>query len=353
MLKQQLYDRIYRRFKDEYDAMYYDVMENNYNINGKYTRLVENYIKKVSGRRFVHLTNTGTTAVQVSILAAGLVGKKTQLSSYGFNACISPFKMTGNPVFNDIIPSDTTMDFTQIDKSVDCVYAVDWWGHPVDHDSLAENWQGNVICDTSQSFGATYKGKPAGSFGDISVFAFGLQKHFGVHSHIGAIGTDDPAIDKKLNIAINQGKVDEYRYFPHEGLGINGHCADILAGQLWVTIRHWEEFQNRRDKIAKYWIDEFKDLPISIYVPNQHSQSSWYRFGGEIDDMHHFVQYCNTMNIDCRNTYPDNWNDIYGTALPRPNTDHARKHGFSLPLSAQFTDGEVEMVKDAVTKYFV
>jgi len=76
MLKQQLYDRIYRRFKDEYDAMYHDVMENNYNINGKYTRLVENYIKKVSGRRFVHLTNTGTTAVQVSILAAGLVGKK-------------------------------------------------------------------------------------------------------------------------------------------------------------------------------------------------------------------------------------------------------------------------------------
>ncbi len=352
MLSQSQNKRLYKRFKDEYDSVHYDVMENGYGVNGKYQHLVEQYIKKVTGRKFVHVVNNGTTAIQIAILACDLVGKKTQLSSFGFNACVSPFVMTGKPLFNDVL-HNTNMDFDLIAKSVDCVMPVDWFGVPCDYDKLAKKWKGKVIVDSSQSFGATYKGKPCGSFGDISIFAFGNQKHFGVLGHIGAIATDNKDLDYKINCAINQGKYNEGRYDPHQMLGINGHCNDITAGHLWVGIRHHKEFQKRRDKIANYWSKEFKNLKVELYDAPSKCQRAWYRFVFNVDDQKHFISYCNSRGIDCRNTYPDNWNDIYGDKKPRPMTDKARKHGVSLPLSAQFTDAEVEKISAVVKEYFI
>ncbi|MGO4272974.1 DegT/DnrJ/EryC1/StrS family aminotransferase, partial [Paenibacillus sp. TAF58] len=103
------------------------------------------------------------------------------------------------PEFSDISLSDFTLDLTKLEEAlqnnrqIKYIVPTHLYGHIYDVEavqSIANKYSVQVIEDAAQSMGASYKGKPCGSFGLASILSFGHTKVLEA-GHGGAVLTDD------------------------------------------------------------------------------------------------------------------------------------------------------------------
>ena len=131
--------------------------------------------------RYVVAVNTGTSALHLAMLIAG-VGSGNEVITPSFNniADIQAILMAGaEPVFCDICEDDLGIDVEKaealISPTTKAIIGMDYGGIPCKLDelyALANRYGLRVIHDASHSIGSYYKGQPIGSFGDIVVFSF-------------------------------------------------------------------------------------------------------------------------------------------------------------------------------------
>ena len=103
------------------------------------------------------------------------------------------------------MPSTWNMDVTQLagarsSPKTRAIMVVHIYGLPTDMDPVLELAKRNdlrIIEDAAEMHGQTYRGKPCGSFGDVSVFSFYPNKHI-TTGEGGMVLTDDPQIDREV-----------------------------------------------------------------------------------------------------------------------------------------------------------
>jgi dTDP-4-amino-4,6-dideoxygalactose transaminase len=352
MITQKQHPRQYALHKSEYDAVYKDIMVNGLDANGPYTRKCQDYIKKITGRKHIFMTNSGTAAITAAIYALDLFDKKVAVGSYNYVACVNQIKAFCRPVFIDC-DENTLIDINEIPMDCDAVMLVNYWGNIVNYNQIAKKFKGKIITDCSQSFGATYVGKNDGYFGDVSIFAFGGQKPIGTRGFTGAIATDDDGVAHRIDCAINQGKVGERRDVPTEMLGFRGTPQELQCGILSVGMKHWKKWLKKRQKIARHIMKSLVQCPIRFLESNDHCEPSFYRIAFEVEKMQDFVSHMQKQGIDAQSTFMDDFNQLWGTTKKKmPMTQKMISHVASLPLSPFFTDGEVEKIIVSVKKYF-
>ncbi len=158
-----------------------------------------------SGREHALVVGRGTTAIYLALKALGLTAKKVIIPN---TACIdiaNAVIYSGNtPLFCDTSLLDCNIDTAQIERvftqDVRVIIAVHMFGNPAPIDkikSFCTERGVSLIEDAALALGATAQGKPAGYFGDVSIFSFGYTKiidaGFG-----GAIVTDDETVYRKI-----------------------------------------------------------------------------------------------------------------------------------------------------------
>ncbi|HEY9907313.1 MAG TPA: DegT/DnrJ/EryC1/StrS family aminotransferase, partial [Thermosynechococcaceae cyanobacterium] len=136
------------------------------------------------------------------------------------------------------------------------------YGLPVDVDpilQLAEQHGLAVIEDAAEMHGQTYKGKPCGSFGDLSTFSFYPNKHI-TTGEGGMIVTDDDRLAERCRSLRNLCFQAKQR-FVHEELGWNLRMTNLQAGLGLAQLERLDEFVARKRRMGQRYTELLSDIP--------------------------------------------------------------------------------------------
>ena len=217
---------------------------------------------------------SGTAAIHLGLRLLGVApGDDVFCSTLTFVASVNPVRYLGaNPVFIDSDYATWNMDPGLLREALKAratrgklpkaIIVVDLYGQCADMDPILEasrQFGVPVLEDAAEALGATYKGRPAGTFGDVSAFSFNGNKIITTAGG-GMLASRDQKLVDKARFWSTQAK-DPGLAYEHSELGYNYRMSNVLAGigrgQLEVLDLRVEQ----RRAIAFRYRDAFADLP--------------------------------------------------------------------------------------------
>jgi dTDP-4-amino-4,6-dideoxygalactose transaminase len=203
--------------------------------------------------------NTGTSALHLALLAAG-VGRGDEVVTvpFTFVATVSAIDYTGaRPVFVDIDPRSFTMDASALEAAITdktkAIVPVHLYGQPADMDPILEIARRRglvVIEDACQAHGAEYKGRRAGSMGDMTCFSFYPGKNLGAYGEAGMVVTDSAEHARSIRMLRDWGAEKKYH---HVLKGYNFRMEGIQGAVLRVKLRRLEAWTEARRTAAAHY----------------------------------------------------------------------------------------------------
>lgn len=203
--------------------------------------------------------NTGTSALHLALLAAGIgSGDEVVTVPFTFVATVSAIAYTGaKPVFVDIDPVTFTMDPAALEAAITsrtrAIIPVHLYGQCADMDPILEVAKRHgliVIEDACQAHGAEYKGRRAGSMGDMGCFSFYPGKNLGAYGEAGMVVTDNSAYAKTIRMLRDWGAEKKYH---HVLKGYNFRMEGIQGAVLRVKLRYLEAWTEGRRTAAGHY----------------------------------------------------------------------------------------------------
>ncbi len=150
-------------------------------------------------------------------------------------------------------------------KNTSAVMVVHLYGKVCNMDPIIDICRNNrlfLLEDCAQAHGAEYKGRKAGSFGDMAGFSFYPTKNLGALGDGGAILTNNPGYKLKLSMLRNYGSGKKYN---NEYIGLNSRLDELQAAFLRIKLRSLEKINRHKRKLATIYLDELKEdfiLPV-------------------------------------------------------------------------------------------
>lgn len=225
------------------------------------------------GRKHGVAVCNGTAALDAAVEALGIgPGDEVIMPAFTIISCVNQIVRNGAiPVFVDSDPITWNMDVTQIEGKITsrtkAIMIVHIFGLPVDIDpvlAIAKQYGLKVIEDAAEMHGQTYKGKPCGSFGDISTFSFYPNKHI-TTGEGGMILTDDDELEETCRSLRNL-CFQAHKRFVHERLGWNLRMTNLQAALGLAQLERLDEFVERKRHMGAMYTELLKDLK-SIQLP--------------------------------------------------------------------------------------
>lgn len=200
-------------------------------------------VAKQCGVKDAAVLNSGTAAIHLALIILG-VGKGDEVlaSTFTFCATINPIIYQGAlPILIDCEPGTWNMDPVLLEEAIKdrmlkgkkpkAIIPVHLYGMPASMTKImevAERYEIPVIGDTAEALGSRYNGKPAASYGDMSIISFNGNKII-TTSGGGALVSDNEEFILKARFLASQAK-DKAPYYQHSQIGYNYRMSNILAG---------------------------------------------------------------------------------------------------------------------------
>jgi perosamine synthetase len=233
------------------------------------------FAARVGRKHGIAVTN-GTAAIDAAVDALGIgFGDEVILPTFTIISCIAQIVRSGaKPVLVDSDPLTWNMDVTQIEAKITprtkAIMIVHIYGLPVDVDpilALGKKYGLKVIEDAAEMHGQTYKGKPCGSFGDISTFSFYPNKHI-TTGEGGMIVTDDDELAEICRSLRNLCFQPQKR-FVHDRLGWNLRMTNMQAALGLAQLERLDEFVERKRSMGKLYTVLLGNIPC-LQLPLTH-----------------------------------------------------------------------------------
>src|SRR5271170_3866706 len=195
---------------------------------------------------------SGTDALILGLRACGVhAGDEVIIPPFTFVATGSAVSAIGaKPVFADIRPDTYNIDPSDLARRVTpktkAIIAVHLYGLSADMDPLmnfARAHNLKVIEDNAQAIGASYKGRPTGSIGDLACLSFYPTKNLGAYGDAGMVVTNSGEMAERLKTLRNHGQTAKY---VSTEPGWNSRLDEIQAAILRVKLLHLLEWQRAR-----------------------------------------------------------------------------------------------------------
>ena len=215
---------------------------------------IDEFVEEFSGyvgREYCLPTAHCTDAIHLAMIALGIgPGDEVIVPDLTWVASASPVRYVGaTPVFADVDAVSWCMTAESLERRVTsrtkAVVVVDLLGNMPDWDAILEVCRANslsVIEDAAEGLGATYRGRPAGSFGSVSLFSFNATKLV-MAGQGGALCTDDPELYERARRLSHHGIDQELtgRYYWSNELGYNYDWTNIQAALALAQLRRINE----------------------------------------------------------------------------------------------------------------
>lgn len=167
------------------------------------------------------------------------------------------------------------------------ILTVDVFGQPADYDpirSVAEEHQLSIIEDSCEALGAIYKGKPAGTLGDVGVFAFYPNKQI-TTGEGGVVVTNNDAWGGKIRAMCNQGRMPGDLWLDHTLLGYNYRLDEMSAALGRVQMSRLDELLANRTQVAAWYAERLPEIPgveLPVIAPET-THMSWFIYVIRLD----------------------------------------------------------------------
>jgi perosamine synthetase len=274
------------------------------------------------GRAHVVAVNSGTSALELALTGLGVgPGDEVIVPALTFVSPAAAVRTRGaRPVLCDIEPSTWTIDVDAASRLVSgrtrAIIAVDLLGHVSNYPAL-EAIGVPVIEDAAQAHGARRWGRPAGSFGTMSVFSFHANKAV-TTGEGGCVATDDPALASHLRVIANHGMTPLRPYF-HEVVGRNLRMTNVCAAIGVGQVERWDELVSARIDVELRYRALLEPVGARFRTPDAESEPSCWLATISVDNRDQLVATLRDGGVDSRSIWPDLPSlPLYAPFSPRP-----------------------------------
>jgi dTDP-4-amino-4,6-dideoxygalactose transaminase len=249
----------YREIKPEIDVAIARVLDDAQFVLGPEVMAFEERFASYCNVKHCIALNSGTSALHLALLAAGIgPGDEVITVSMTFVATAAAILYCGaTPVFIDVDPDTWTMDPSLIEGVITpktrAILPVHLHGLMADMDPIIEIARRHelvVIEDAAQSHGAEYKGRRAGSIGDVGCFSFYPGKNLGAYGEAGAIVSKNPELAQRVALLRDWGQESKYN---HVLPGYNYRMDGIQGAVLNVKMEYIEAWTEARRVVASHY----------------------------------------------------------------------------------------------------
>lgn len=353
--------RQYEALRHEIGQRINEVLESGHYILGQHVKALEEEISDFLGARHAVGVASGTDALHLAIVAAGIGhGDEVITTPFTFAATAEAISYVGGtPVFVDIDPVTFNIDPDRIEQAITsktrAILPVHLFGLPADMDrimDIATQHRLVVLEDCAQSFGARLAGRATGTTGLAGCFSFYPSKNLGCYGDGGMVVTGSSALWETLCMLRNHGSNRPYH---HERLGFNSRLDELQAAILRIKLKHINEYNEKRRSVAQRYNELLADVPVT--TPTAPDKLT-----------HVFCQY--TIRTARRDEVRQRLTDAgIGTAIyypipmhrqalyesnssPLPVCDKVAQECLSLPIYPELSEEQIRFVAQHVERAF-
>lgn len=363
-------------------------------IGGSHVRDFEDRMSEYLGAKHVIGCGSGTDALVLALRACNVrPGDEVVTTAFSFFATAEAIAATGaKPVFVDVKHSDYTIDPEKIERAISdktkAILPVHIFGALCDMDAInaiAKKHGLYVIEDDAQAIGAEYKGRKAGTLGDIGCFSFYPTKNLGGCGDGGMVTTNDDTLAVNIralhehgagrNGALALGNLegvseepetaekatelyDPYKYYNYL-IGYNSRLDAIQACVLSIKLKHLEEYNSARAHHAAYYM---KHLTDRIRLPEyaEDTVPCWHQFVIRSEHKAELCAYLTEHGVGNGTFYPVplhqqkafNASNCVNPGASLPVAEELSSETVCLPIFPEMSDGMLEYVVNTVNGFY-
>jgi len=335
---------------------------------GSFVQRLEAGMAARVGRPYGIAVCNGSAALELAIAALNLrPGDEVILPTFTIISCGAAISRAGAiPVVVDADPLTWNMEVTQIEARITsrtrAIMVVHIYGLPVDMDAvqaIAQRHGLMIIEDAAEMHGQTYRGKPCGSFGQISTFSFYANKHI-TTGEGGMVLTDDPVLAERCRSLRNLCFQPQQR-FVHEELGWNFRLSNVQAAIGVAQLEQLDHFVQRKRQMGQRYTEGLADL-TDLQLPlatTDYADNIYWVFGVVLGDRYPFdaqeaMQRLKQKGIGTRPFFwgmheqPVFRNMGLFEGVSCPIAERLARRGFYLPSGLGLTETAIDRVIAAV-----
>ncbi len=345
------------QFGDEELALIREALESGIIAQGPKVAELEQQFAKLIGTQFAVAVSSGTTALQVALLAHGIgPGDEVITSPFTFIASSNSILYTGAvPRFVDIRTDTFNIDPALIERAITprtkAIMPIHLYGLTADMGPIMEIARRHhlaVIEDAAQAHGAMYHGQMAGSFG-TGCFSLYATKNM-TTGEGGMVTTNDPVIAEKVKLLRAHGS--KVRYY-HDELGYNFRMTDLHAAVGLAQIGKLAQFNQCRRENARFFNAHITKAVTPIEPPGYHHVWHQYTIRLTHGDRDEAVEKLKAAGVGTGVFYPV---PVYrqkvyldrGYTNCLPVTEEVTKQVISLPVHPSLSPADRETIVAAV-----
>lgn len=340
---------------------------------GPFVNRLEEDIKKLVGIEAAVALNSGTSAIHLALIEAGVgKGDIVLCSDLTFTASANPIRYCGaTPVFIDSEPETYGMSPIVLENAIKfykpkAVVVASIYGVPAKLDEIAEICDIHsvtMIEDSTEVLGSTLNGQYAGTFGKFGTFSFNGNKIITTSGGGMLVSHDPQRIFHALYLA-TQAK-DSAKDYSHSELGYNYRLSNVCAAIGVGQLEKIDELIEYRKNIYETYAKEFSmffDYGVKMLpVPCNATSSYWMSVLILGDDCfvkpEQIITVLNNENIEARRVWKpmhsqELWKDCeFELVADEPNSTYLYEHGVCLPSDPNMTVEEQARVVSIVREF--
>lgn len=355
--------RQYSLHATEYEAKALEVLRSGWYILGnEVKRFEEEWASYIGTKHCVGLAS-GLDALWIAFRLLGIgSGDEVIVSSNAYIACVMGISINGaTPVFVEPDSYDN-IDADKIEAAVTsrtkAILAVHLFGQSCDMTAVmdvARRHHLRVVEDCAQSHGNHWNGQTVGTFGDVGCFSFYPTKGCGAFGDAGAIVTNTDELADKFRVFRNYGSRVHYQ---NEVVGANSRLDELQAGLLRVKLRHLDEFNAERVRIASRYQAELKNPLVRLPQVRPGADSTWHQYVVHVpENRDAFAAYLKERGVGTIIHYPipPHMSKAYAYLGfgkgSFPISEQAANEVLSLPMYNGMTEDEQSYVINVINNY--
>lgn len=343
------------------------VLASGWVIQGPEVEAFEHAVAKMHQARHCIAVSSGTAALHICYLSLGIgPGDAVFIPSFAWPSAGNMAVVVGaRPVFVDVLSDTYNIDPDDLRLRIRQCMEHKWgtpralvpvheFGLAADMDAVlavAKEYNLDVIEDAACALGATYKGKPVGTFGQMAIFSFHPRKAV-TTGEGGAIVTNDDDLAEKCQIWRNHGQVFQNGGRDFQVAGFNYRMTEIQAAIGQVQLEKFPEILKRRREIASQYVRELTGCTGMTLPADDPEEHTWQTFMVVLDEQLKREKVIDKLAEKGIGTGPGSvaghcvkvYREKFGyKSSDLPISNRLDSHGLALPLYADMTQEDIRM----------
>lgn len=353
----------YRAIRPEIDVAMQRVVDNTAFILGKEVETFESAYAKFCQVKHCVGMDSGTAALHLALIICGVKpGDEVITTTHTFVATAEVVSVIGaKPVLVDVDPRTYNIDPNVVERAITprtrAIIPVHLYGQPAEMDpilEIARKHNLRVIEDAAQAHGAEYRGRRAGTMGDVACFSFYPGKNLGAYGDAGALVTNDAELAERARMLRNHGRVSKYE---HQIVGYGYRLDALQAAILGAKLPHLDAWNARRREIADYYTELLTNTDlVTPYCP-PHITPIYHIYAVLSKHRDALQKHLKARGIETIIHYPIplHLQPVYQSLGYKrgdfPIAERVADEELSLPMYPELTDGQVQQIVDAVREF--